>query len=167
MATISIVKGGTSGYPAHKKTGTYKIERKVDIAALIATGWITTQLVQNDILQAINVPANSYVLGVGYQLTTAATQSGSGTVEVGDGDDPNGYIVATAFSTVQTTPTVSFSGALTVASPSTYPNSSEAYTVGKFYTAADTIDLKFPASSNITAGVFKVFAIIVDCNFAV
>lgn len=166
--TYSLAKGGTSGYPAaNANSGIYKLEYKLDIAQAIVDGDITTQLVQNDVIEAINVPANTFVLAVGYQVTTALTATGTTTMEVGDGSDTDGYIAAASIMSASTTQVSSPIAAITVASPSTLPNSSEAYTFGKFYTAADTIDLKFPASSNTTVGVVKVWALLVDCNITV
>lgn len=168
MATYNIAPGGSTGYPSLKKSaGVFRIERKIDIAALIAAGTITTQLAQNDVLALIEVPANTLVLGVSYRVVTALTASGTTTMEVGDGDNTAGYIAAASVMSAATTQVNSWAGALTVASPSTFPNSSEAYSVGKFYSAADTIDAKFPAASNTTVGVIKVVALMCDFNITV
>jgi hypothetical protein len=165
--TYSLMKGGTSGYPAVKNSGVYKLEYKLDIAQAILDGDITTGIVQNDVIKAIEVPANTYVLGVGYQVTTSLTSTGTTTMEVGDGDDTDGYIAAASIMTAAATQVSSVIAAITVASPSTLPNNSEAFTFGKFYTAADTIDLKFPASATATVGVVKVWVLLVDCNLTV
>lgn len=164
MSTYTLAKGSaTGGYPA-LTGGIYKVQFELDVAAEIAAGNITTQIAQNDVIEAIRVPANTLVVAVGYQVTTALTASGTTTMEVGDGTDTDGYIAAASVMSASTTQVNSAIAAITVASPSTLPNSSEAYTFGKFYSAADTIDLKFPAASNTTVGVIKVYAVLVDCN---
>lgn len=168
MSTYSLATGGTSGYPSMRKTGgVYKVEYKLDIAARIADGTFTTNLANGSVVELIEVPANTFVLAVGYQVTTALTATGTTTMALGDATVANGYTLAASVMSASATQVSSVVDALTVASPSTLPNNTEGYSLGKFYSAADTIDATFAGSSNTTVGVIKFWALMCDCNFTV
>jgi len=111
------------------------------------------------------IPAGSLVTKASAKLVTAFNDSGGGdelNVEVGDGDDPNGYITSANLHTDQTTITyVANNGAL-------LDNEN-----GKVYTAADTIDIKFTPDvstgtdyslNELTAGEVKFKFEICDLN---
>lgn len=126
MATFDRTVGGTAGYPAVKKGGTYRLTATVDFNE--------DNYSAADILQLINVPANTRVTSVAWIVETV--EGATLTFDIGDGDDPNGYIDGAngnALSggdsdllvlTTDATPVrVGYSGS------------------GEYYTAADTIDL--------------------------
>ena len=111
------------------------------------------------------IPAGSLVTKASAKLVTAFDDSGGGdelNVEVGDGDDPNGYITSANLHTDQTEITyVANNGAL-------LDNEN-----GKVYTAADTIDIKFTPDvstgtdyslNELTAGEIKFKFEICDLN---
>ena len=111
------------------------------------------------------IPAGSLVTKCSAKLITAFDDSGSGdelNVEVGDGDDPNGYLTSAALHTDQTEITyVANTGAL-------LDNEN-----GKVYTAADTIDILFTPDvstgtdyslNELTAGEIKFKFEICDLN---
>ena len=111
------------------------------------------------------IPAGSLVTKASAKLVTAFDDSGGGdelNVEVGDGDDPNGYITSANLHTDQTEITyVANNGAL-------LDNEN-----GKVYTAADTIDIKFSPDvstgtdyslNELTAGEIKFKFEICDLN---
>lgn len=111
------------------------------------------------------IPAGSLVTKCSAKLVTAFDDSGSGdelNVEVGDGDDPNGYLTSAALHTDQTEITyVANTGAL-------LDNEN-----GKVYTAADTIDILFTPDvstgtdyslNELTAGEIKFKFEICDLN---
>jgi len=111
------------------------------------------------------IPAGSLVTKVSAKLVTAFDDSGSGdelNVEVGDGDDPNGYITSAALHTDQTEITyVANTGALLDTEN------------GKVYAAADTIDILFTPDvstgtdyslNELTAGEIKFKFEICDLN---
>jgi len=83
-----------------------------------------------DVFELLPIPAGSLVLTVSHQVTTA--EGGTCTFDIGDGTDDNGYVVAATNGNGNSTATnsSSFNGTTT-----------PAFGVGKYYSAADTIDL--------------------------
>ena len=111
------------------------------------------------------IPAGSLVTKVSAKLVTAFDDSGSGdelNVEVGDGDDPNGYLTSAALHTDQSEITyVANTGALLDTEN------------GKVYATADTIDILFTPDvstgtdyslNELTAGEIKFKFEICDLN---
>lgn len=79
-----------------------------------------------DVVELINIPAGTYVTKVFYRVLTGdATQ----TMNVGDGADPDGYVAAAD-----------------VATAGNAGVGAGALATGKFYAAADTIDIEVPAT---------------------
>ena len=96
-----------------------------------------------DVVQLIDVPANSYVARLWVKVTTAFDGT-SPVLIVGDGDDPNGYLAAGEIE--ETAVSVNPMDAADVAA---------AYAVKvarPFYTSADTIDITFTYSGTPTTG---------------
>lgn len=79
-----------------------------------------------DVVELIKIPARSYVAKVFYHVITG---DASQTLNVGDGTDPDGYVAAAD-----------------VATAGNAGVGAGAYASGKFYSAADTIDLEVPAT---------------------
>ena len=151
MATYNDGKGYNLGTgAAHVAAGINKVS-SVTVDLNFAT--ITTEraaagltaLTSADILEVIKVPAQTLVTHVALEVTTA--EGGTLTVDVGDGDNPDGYIdgvnanAAAAYITVAGT---------------------DAYEQGRFYTAADTIDIVLNNAAD--AAVMKLTAVMVDCS---
>tara|TARA_B100002019_G_scaffold292885_1_gene317626 strand:+ start:4183 stop:4638 length:456 start_codon:yes stop_codon:yes gene_type:complete len=151
MATYNDGKGYNMGTgAAHVAAGINKVS-SVTVELNFAT--ITTEraaagltaLTSADILEVIKVPAQTLVTHVALEVTTA--EGGTLTVDVGDGDNPDGYIdgvnanAAAAYITVAGT---------------------DAYEQGRFYTAADTIDIVLNNAAD--AAVMKLTAVMVDCS---
>lgn len=151
MATYNDGKGYNMGTgAAHVAAGINKVS-SVTVELNFAT--ITTEraaagltaLTSADILEVIQVPAQTLVTHVALEVTTA--EGGTLTVDVGDGDNPDGYIdgvnanAAAAYITVAGT---------------------DAYEQGRFYTAADTIDIVLNNAAD--AAVMKLTAVMVDCS---
>ena len=151
MATYNDGKGYNLGTgAAHVAAGINKVS-SVTVDLNFAT--ITTEraaagltaLTSADILEVIQVPAQTLVTHVALEVTTA--EGGTLTVDVGDGDNPDGYIdgvnanAAAAYITVAGT---------------------DAYEQGRFYTAADTIDIVLNNAAD--AAVMKLTAVMVDCS---
>ena len=82
MATFDRTKGGTAGYPAHLKGGTYRVTAPVDFNE--------DNYSAADVLQLINVPAYTRVLAVAWVVETV--EGATLTFDIGDGDDTDGYI---------------------------------------------------------------------------
>ncbi len=101
-----------------------------------------------DMVEVLDIPANTFVMAVFLDCLTA---DGANLVDIGDGDDPNGWVA---------------NGPLTA---STVTRGAGAYAVGadpfplvgKFYSAADTIDATVVAGDTVTVGKFRVVAVCV------
>ena len=104
-----------------------------------------TALTSADVLEVIRVPANTLVTHVALNVTTA--EGGTLTVDVGDGADPDGYLDG-----VNANTTAAY---LTVAG-------TDAFEAGKYYTAADTIDVKINNAADVA--VMTLTAVMVDCT---
>ena len=151
MATYNDGKGYNFGTgTAHVAAGINKVS-SVTVDLNFAT--ITTEraaagltaLTSADILEVIKVPAQTLVTHVALEVTTA--EGGTLTVDVGDGDNPDGYIDG-----VNANATAAY---ISVAG-------TDAYEQGRFYTAADTIDIVLNNAAD--AAVMKLTAVMVDCS---
>lgn len=83
-------------------------------------------LAAEDVATLIDIPAGTFVHKVFIHVITA---DASQTLNVGDGADPDGYVAAADVGTADTR-----------------AMGAGAFAAGKFYTAADTIDLEVPAT---------------------
>jgi hypothetical protein len=99
----------------------------------------------------IDVPANFAVQELYYEVETALTSGGTPTVEIGDGDDPNGYVAD--FQASMDTPGIK---ALNQDDKGVYlwDNANDAGDQ-KLYAAADTIDFVVGTAA-LTAGKIRV-----------
>ena len=104
-----------------------------------------TALANGDVLEVIRIPAQTLVTNVVLEVTTA--EGGTLTVDVGDGDNPDGYLDGVNGNAV--------ASYLTVAG-------TDAFEAGKFYAAADTIDVVTVNAAD--TAVMKLTAIMVDCS---
>ncbi len=151
MATYNDGKGYKLGTgAAHVAKGINKVSTiSVDLNfATITTERAAaglTALTSGDILEVIRVPANTLVTNVALNVTTA--EGGTLTVDVGDGSNDDGYIDG-----VNANATAAY---ITVAG-------TDAYEQGRFYTAADTIDVKLNNAAD--AAVMTLTAVMVDCS---
>jgi hypothetical protein len=151
MATYNDGKGYKLGTgAAHVAKGINKVSTisvKLDFAAITTARAAAglTALGAADVLEVIRVPANTYVTNVALNVTTA--EGGTLTVDVGDGDNPDGYLDG-----VNANATAAY---LTVAG-------TDAYESGKFYTAADTIDVVTVNAAD--TAVMTLTAVMVDCS---
>lgn len=109
-------------------------------------------LASSDVYEILEIPAKTLVLRVGYDVTTA--EGATATVHIGDGSDADGYVVSANLNSVG-------SGASALALTEGTPNTITGYSGGKYYSAADTIDLTLNHNS-INAAVVRVWALIVD-----
>jgi hypothetical protein len=103
-------------------------------------------LAAEDTVAILNIPAGTFVLAVFLDCITA---DGANLVNIGDGDDPNGWVADGPLTAGTVT---KGAGAYAVATTSL---------VGKFYAAADTIDAEVVAGDTVTVGKFRVVALCV------
>ena len=138
MATFDKTgKGGTTGHPANGRTP-YLVENTIDMSV---SGF---QPAANDIVQAIDVPAETMVLNAG--LEVLAVSPSSVTLDLGDADDVDKYVdghdsTATGFAA----------------------NVINASNVGHVYGSADTIDIKVLGAQD-TSSKIRVFAVMCDIS---
>ena len=129
--------GGTTGHPANGRTP-YLVENTIDMSA---SG---LQPAADDIVQAIDVPAETMVLNAGLEVLTA---SPSGvTLDLGDAGDVDKYVdghdsTSTGFAA----------------------NVVNASNVGHVYGSADTIDIKVLGAQD-TSSKIRVFAVMCDIS---
>lgn len=153
---MAITIDGTigSGIPAYGANKISVLEGMVNFAVINSGAGAG----QNDVVQALNVPANCLVLGVHAVVETADVSTNLADLDIGDGSDVDGYhdgLDATAAVNAYGTPFALAEAA---------PNTPVGYVGGKFYAAADTIDLKVITAATITTGKVKLSAVVVNLN---
>ena len=141
MATVSHKEGPFDSASGYGNTSPHTDAMPGGMmAAMIDTA--VQNLAADDIWQAITVPAGSIVVAVGAVILTA--EGGTLTIDVGDGDDADGYLNDA-------------NGNSAGASYSSI-NGTLAYSGGRYYSAEDTIDVL----ANNAADAAK---IVVWCKF--
>ena len=137
MATYDITgKGGTTGHPANGRTP-YLVENTIDVSAVNSSAGTTN----GDILQALDIPAETLIMEAGIEVITAL--SSSATMDLGiTGGDVDRYVDgdtnATGYATLTATARV------VVAS-------------------ADTLDI-LTAGADSSAGKVRVWAVLCDVS---
>ncbi len=155
MSTYSVLTGaGVDAYPAFPRAPVFAIDGKVDFSTVNGS----TGTVQNDIINVLQIPANTLVLAVAYKSTTVSSNLAD--VDIGDGDVADGYIDGLDLrSTLKDG--CSWATTFNEATPNT---TLEGMSLGKFYTAADTIDIKQNTNATIVTGVIWLRAICISLN---
>jgi len=131
--TFGYAKGTAA--PSDKARNRIRVEQVVMDFALITAARSAagaTALGAGDILQALHVPANTFVISAGLNVLTA--EGGTQTFDLGDGTDPDGYLDGVDGNAV-----AGF-GPAHVLTEGT-PNVIIGLGKGKYYSSADTIDL--------------------------
>lgn len=153
MSTYSVITGSGVNAYLNNQDGVYAVTATLDFTK-INNGSGT---VQNDIVQLIQVPANTLVLGVSFRVATVSSNMAD--FDIGDGSVTDGYIDGASMATVNDG--CSWVTTFNEATPNT---TAEGMSLGKFYTTADTIDLKQNTNATVVTGVLKVKALMIDCN---
>lgn len=158
MATITDSLGfdkGSAGFHAAGLTKVSRVEVTLDFAKIAtarsAAG--AAAVASGDVIEAIPLPAKSFVLAVGYDVTTA--EGASATFDLGDGSDTDGYLNDISLNSVA-------SGAMALALTEGTPNTIAGYSNGKYYSAADTIDV-LVNSASVDAAKVRIWALVMDC----
>ena len=137
MATFDVTgKGGTTGHPANGRTP-YLVENTIDVSAVNSSSGTSN----GDILQALDIPAETLIMEAGIEVITAL--SSSATMDLGiTGGDVDRYVDgdtnATGYATLTATARV------VVAS-------------------ADTLDI-LTAGADSSAGKVRVWAVLCDVS---
>jgi hypothetical protein len=149
MATIDLSSGIGNGQHPTRALGRlpYVVEKTIDFA--VATTAKGSALAAADVIEAIDVPAQSVVLNAGYEVT--ATITGDVTIDVGvTGVDADVFVDGAVLAAATTV--------------GTFAQNAAAYqpvVIG----AADTVDLLIAASTTaISAGKVRVWALVVDVS---
>lgn len=149
MATIDLSSGIGNGQHPSRSLGRlpYVVEKTIDFA--VATTAKGGALAAADVIEAIDVPAQSVVLNAGYEVT--ATITGDVTIDLGvTGVDADVFVDGAVLAAATTV--------------GTFAQNAAAYqpvVLG----AADTVDLLISASTDaISAGKVRVWALIVDVS---
>lgn len=157
MATYTEATGfnkGSAGHPAKGLTKISMIEVTIDWSNIstkrAAAG--QTAVGAGDVLEVLSIPAKTYVMMVGLDVTTA--EGGTLTIDVGDASDPDGFLDG-----VNANTTASYATALSLAEAT--PNTVVGYSNGKYYAAADTIDVKTVNAAD--TAVMRLWALVADC----
>tara|TARA_R110002012_G_scaffold321839_2_gene551777 strand:- start:150 stop:626 length:477 start_codon:yes stop_codon:yes gene_type:complete len=158
MATYTDSHGFNKGTAAHPSMGVTKVSvMEVDLNfATITTDRAAagaTALAGGDVIEVLSLPAKTLVLNVGLDVTTA--EGGTLTIDVGDGADPDGYLDGVNANTA-----ASYCSALALSEGT--PNTVTGLSDGKYYAAADTIDVKIVNAAD--AAVMRLWALVVDCS---
>jgi len=152
MTTYNDGKGYNLGTgAAHVAAGINKVSAvsvTLDFAAITTARAAAglAALTATDVLEVIKIPANTLVTSVALNVTTA--EGGTLTIDVGDGDDPDGYHDGV--------------NGNAVAAYITDAGGAAALAHGKFYTAADTIDVTTVNAAD--AAVMTLTVVMVDCS---
>jgi len=128
--------GGTTGHPSNGRTP-YLVENTIDIAAINSAAGTAA----NDVIQAIDIPAETLVMQAGVEVLTALSSSVTMDLGITGGDVDNfvdGDTNATGYSTLTATAN------LVVAS-------------------ADTLDV-LALSASSSAGKIRVWAVLCDVS---
>ena len=136
MATYNVTgAGGTTGHPSNGRTP-YLVENTIDFTPFDPAA--------NDIVQAIDVPAESIVMNAGLEVLTASPSSV--TLDLGDANDVDKYV--DGYDSTST----GYAAAVINAS-----------NVGHVYGSADTIDIKVLGAQDTSAKV-RVWAVVCDIS---
>ena len=155
-STVGVGANSIAAYPSDTNFGKLRVlEATLDIAKLVAAGYTCAN---GDIFQLLEIPADSFVLVAGAEVVTVFNGT-TPTVDIdfAAGDDlVDGGDVATA----------GWLAAGTNGQGWTVPNAAgAASTFTQLVTTTDTIDVKLIAgSSDVTSGVLRVVAVVIDLN---
>lgn len=161
MTAFTDTIGFNKGSAAHRENSSkmYLLEVDLDFANITTERSTAgaTALAANDSLAILQIPAKTFVLAVGIDVTTA--DGTASTVDIGEtGGDVDGWInghdcnaVGSACSTNNT---------LVEGTPNVFE---PALGNGKYYSAADTIDMLFLTAPK-DASVMRVWAVCIDCS---
>ena len=137
MATYDLTAaGGTTGHPANCRT-TYLVENTIDVAAINGDSGAAA----NDVLRALDIPAETLIMEAGIEVITAL--SSSVTLDLGiTGGDVDRYVDGDTNATGFSAPTA---------------------TARTIVASADTLDV-LVLSADSTAGKIRVFAVLCDVS---
>lgn len=155
MATVTITPAAGSSNNPDKQAITPLMlrSRRIDFAEAYAKKG--SNLAASDVIEALTINAGELVVGCIAQVITAA--GAAMTATVGDATDPDGFITSVTLNgtagTVTTTPGAYFQSGTTPF----------AVTQGKYYSAADTLDLVLGGTAS-NSGVVEITMLYYSLN---
>jgi len=127
-------------------TAKARVEKvELDFAAIIAARAAAgaTALATNDVIECLHIPAHTMLLGAGMRVTSVESTNTTGTFDLGDGSDPNG------FTTILANNALASEGNVTI--------------LTKYYATADSVDISLITAAP-TDCVVEVWAVLADCT---
>jgi hypothetical protein len=142
------------GYPAANMPRVHVLDIELDFAKIAAARAAAgaAALDADDVLEVLQIPAKTLVLAVGLDVTKA--EGATLTMDVGDGSDVDGWLDGVNANTA-----ASYASAVALAEGT--PNTLVGYGAGKYYAAADTIDV-IPKNAGIDVAVMRIWAVCVE-----
>ena len=149
--TIDETVGGNDVLPALEAGYSFVIEKKYDCRTVALGG--DGNVASGDTLQLLNVPKGVLVERVAIEMDTV--EGGTLTVDVGDGDDADGFLDGSNLNAAAT----KITELLLVEAD---PNTIFGYTNGKLYLVADTIDMLFNNAADAAIFTVKVYCVRIE-----
>lgn len=148
-ATAFVNSNSIAALPSKRNAANmYLIEKQIDIAKMIANGYT---MAAGDVFQALEIPADCFVLFAGAEVTTAF-----------DGTTPTVDIDFAAGDDIVDGGDVSSTGWLASGTNGTAMSTSGTITFTQHVTTTDTIDVTLNAgAADVTTGVLRVVACVV------
>lgn len=114
-------------------------------------------LAQNDTIAVIDIPANTLIQGVQWEVETV--EGAARNFAIGDGSDTDGFVTATSANTA-TSGATALAGTVAggAGDPANDPLVVTGYSAGKYYAAADTLDILAVTSGGLTTTKIRVKA---------
>ena len=145
--TLSKIVGDIVGH--HERHGSFKT-----IEAIVDFSKITSALVaQNEVVEAIPIEANTMVLGV--RAEVLVVEGAARNFGIGDGSGTSSYITTQSANSL-----AEFRSALALTEGA--PNTVTGYTAGKYYAAADTIDVLAVTAGGLTTCKIRVSVDVIE-----
>ena len=150
MTTFALA--GSAAYGSNNNAGVTVVEAIFDCSDIDGAG---TTVTSGDIIQAINVPANTFVQLVRCEVVTV--EGGAGTIDVGvTGSNAAGFFNDLDVNAL----TDSVAGPVSLTEGT--PNTVTGYSGGTYFTSSDTIDIL--ANANLNVAQIRLVAVLVDLN---
>lgn len=150
MATVDYIGETTSGHPARDyRKDAYRVSKTVSLATAATTRG--SNLVATDVIEVLQIPAGTMVLGAGVEVVTGTTSVASAaTFDLGYGGSVDIY--ADGFSPM----TTGYAAAGT--------NGAVGVGNSRRFSSADTLDLTLVTApaAGIADGVLRVYAVLLD-----
>lgn len=138
VATTATAGANAAGFPAYTV-----FENVIDCAKL------STAAAQNDTIEALNIPAGTLIQGVMWEVE--GVEGAARNFAIGDGDNTAGYVASTSANSTAR-------GWSALALTEGTPNTVTGFGAGKYYDAADTIDILAVTSGGLVAAKIRVKA---------